>query len=37
VLAIFVLAEKVAPRGVVISQVGGVVLVMWGVVVVLGV
>jgi len=37
VLAIFVLAEKVAPRGVVISRVGGVVLAMWGVVVVLGV
>ena len=36
VLAIFVLAEKVAPRGVLLSRVGGVVLALWGVVVVLG-
>ena len=36
VLAMFVLAEKVAPRGVLLSRVGGVVLVMWGAVVVLG-
>ncbi|GMR01869.1 MAG: hypothetical protein BMS9Abin20_0191 [Acidimicrobiia bacterium] len=36
VLAIFVLAEKVTRRGVVISMVGGVVLMLWGVVVVLG-
>ncbi len=33
VLAIFVLAEKVAPRGVMVSRVGGVVLALWGVVV----
>jgi predicted metal-binding membrane protein len=36
VLAIFVLAEKVAPRGVAISRIGGAVLVMWGAVVVMG-
>jgi predicted metal-binding membrane protein len=33
VLAIFVLAEKVAPRGVMVSRAGGVVLALWGVVV----
>ena len=33
VLAIFVLAEKVAPRGILISRFGGVVLAMWGMVV----
>jgi predicted metal-binding membrane protein len=37
VLAIFVLAEKVAPRGVLISRVGGVVLAVGGVIVVMGV
>jgi len=36
VLAVFVLAEKVAPRGVIVSRVGGVVLALWGVAVVLG-
>ncbi len=36
VLAIFVLAEKVAPRGVMVSRVGGVVLALWGAVVVIG-
>ncbi|MFV1961883.1 MAG: DUF2182 domain-containing protein, partial [Acidimicrobiia bacterium] len=33
VLAIFVLAEKVAPRGVMVSRAGGVVLVLLGIVV----
>lgn len=37
VLAIFVLVEKVAPRGVLASRVGGVILMVWGVVVVSGV
>jgi len=36
VLAIFVLAEKVAGRGEVISMIGGLVLMLWGVAVVLG-
>lgn len=36
VLAIFVLAEKVARRGEAISMIGGVVLMLWGVAVVLG-
>jgi predicted metal-binding membrane protein len=36
VLAIFVLAEKVAPRGVAISRIAGVVLMMWGAFVVIG-
>ena len=36
VLAIFVLAEKVAPRGVMVSRVGGVVLALWGAVVAIG-
>ena len=36
VLAIFVLAEKVAPRRMMISRFGGVVLTLWGVAVVLG-
>lgn len=36
VLAIFVLAEKVARRGEVISRFGGFVLALWGVAVVLG-
>jgi len=35
VLAMFVLVEKVAPRGVAVSRVGGVVLALWGVAVVL--
>lgn len=36
VLSIFVLVEKVGPRGVAISRVGGVVLMMWGAFVVIG-
>ncbi|MCL1693847.1 MAG: DUF2182 domain-containing protein [Actinomycetia bacterium] len=36
VLAVFVLAEKVAPRGVMVSRIGGLVLALWGVVIVLG-
>ena len=36
VLAIFVLAEKVAPRGVMVSRVGGAVLALWGAVVLIG-
>ena len=36
VLAIFVLAEKVSRRGEVISVVGGVVMIVWGVAAVLG-
>jgi predicted metal-binding membrane protein len=36
VLAIFVLAEKVAPRGVAISRIGGAVLMMWGALMVIG-
>ena len=36
VLTIFVLAEKVAPRGVLISRIGGVVLAAWGAVVLVG-
>ncbi len=31
VLATFVLAEKVLPRGEVISAIGGVVMIVWGV------
>ncbi len=37
VLAVFVLAEKVARRGVAISRLGGLVLILWGLVVVSGV
>jgi predicted metal-binding membrane protein len=37
VLALFVLAEKVSRRGEVVSQVGGVVMIVWGIGVVLGV
>jgi predicted metal-binding membrane protein len=37
VLAVFVLAEKVAPRGELISRFGGLVLIVWGVGVVMGV
>ncbi len=37
VLAVFVLAEKVAPRGELISRIGGLVLMVWGAAVVIGV
>lgn len=37
VLAVFVLAEKVAPRGELISRFGGLILMAWGVAVVIGV
>lgn len=36
VLAIFVLAEKVARRGEMISMVGGLVMMVWGVAVITG-
>ena len=36
VLAIFVLLEKVAPRGVAISRIGGAVLMTWGALMVIG-
>lgn len=36
VLAVFVLGEKVAPRGELISRFGGLVLMVWGVAVVIG-
>jgi predicted metal-binding membrane protein len=36
VLAVFVLAEKVSKRGEMISRIGGVIMIAWGVASVLG-